>query len=148
MAKKPESRLQRNIRLHLESSFRCKFFKVWGGPFTEVGLPDLVGCVDGLFFGLEVKRDASDSQASEAQLEVLAQFRRVGGVACVVTSPAEAAAVVRAAKRLSKGGGKLRVEPTGGRPILRPEDWEDLDGPSSDRAARVPKYSSRRSPNK
>lgn len=135
MAKKPESRLQRNIRRHLEQSFRCRFFKVWGGPFTEAGLPDLVGCVDGLFIGLEVKRDAKDSQPTEIQLETLRSFRRCGGYACVVTSTAEAAAVVRAAKRLSKIGRGLRVDPEGGRPILRPEDWEDMDRPRHRRAA-------------
>ena len=137
MVTKPESRLQRRIHRALEKRFNAKFFKVWGGPFMDVGLGDLVGCIDGLFFMLEVKRDAKDSEPSEIQLETLAQYRKAGAFACVIVSVAEAFAVVRAAKRLSKEGRRLRVEPTGGRPILRPEDWEDLDRARPDRTNRT-----------
>lgn len=32
------------------------FFKVHGGQFQNAGVPDLIVCLNGLFFGFEIKR--------------------------------------------------------------------------------------------
>lgn len=98
MAKKAESRLQLKIRKGLQKAVGGKWFKTHGGPFQSAGLPDLIGCVEGLFFGFEVKLpDDPKSKPTELQLRTLAEYREEGGFACIIESLAEAVAVVRAA---------------------------------------------------
>lgn len=95
MATKRESRLQRRIRKRLEAAFpRSHWFKVHGGPFQPAGLPDLVGCVEGRYCGLEVKRPGE--RASPVQRATIARLKRAGAISGVVTSVAEAIATVRA----------------------------------------------------
>lgn len=97
MAKQPETRLQQLIQRALRKAFpRSFWFKHWGGPFSPAGIPDLIGCVDGLFFGLEVKLpNDKRSKTSEIQDETIADIIAAGGVALVVRSPQEAVQAVR-----------------------------------------------------
>jgi hypothetical protein len=62
------------------------------------GLPDLIGCYRGRFFALEVKRPEQRGNTSRRQEYVMGLISRAGGLAQVVTSPAEA---VEALKILS-----------------------------------------------
>jgi Holliday junction resolvase len=105
MSRKPESNLQRRIQKHLGEKFPgCKFFKVHGGPFMEVGLPDLVGSVEGRFVAIEVKQPGEDEKPIQAYQ--LRQFAKSGAITGVVHSPQEAERVVteglRKAARLPK----------------------------------------------
>lgn len=94
MSRKPESRLQRNIRRALEAKFpESKFWKIWGGPFQVAGFPDLLGCVCGLFVALEVKQPGE--VASEIQKDTIEEIKQAGGISGVVTSDAEAVELVR-----------------------------------------------------
>lgn len=94
MAKKPESRLQRRIRDRLEKEVGGWWFKVWGGPFQAAGIPDLLGCVDGIFFAFEVKMPGETP--SELQKLVMRDMKRKGGaVVAVVETPEEALEIVR-----------------------------------------------------
>lgn len=78
--------------------------KIHGGPFQSAGIPDLLGCVNGLFFGLEVKVPKR-GKVSRIQEVVMAKIRNKGqGIAAVVTSPEEACDVVRSAVAKSKAG--------------------------------------------
>jgi hypothetical protein len=70
-------------------------FKVWGSEHMMAGLPDLLGCLQGSFFGLEVKLPASRMNVSQRQEYVGGLIRRAGGIWWVVTSPAEAIASLR-----------------------------------------------------
>ena len=88
MATKKESRLQRKIRSALEKRFKGSFWvKIWGGPFTMIGVPDLLGCVKGRFCALEVKQPDDLDDTTQIQRKVIRIIRRAGGVAGVVTSP-------------------------------------------------------------
>lgn len=70
----------------------AKVIKVHGGPFTPTGTPDLVGCVNGRAFVLEVKRPGQrPRRIQEYELE---QWRKAGAIAGVVTSVEEALTVV------------------------------------------------------
>lgn len=103
MAKKPESRLQQRIRKALEEEVGGWWVKIHGGPFQDAGIPDLIGCVEGRFFALEVK--CEDGRVSSIQTVTMDKIRRKGqGVAAVVLTPEEAVDVVRQALRLSKEG--------------------------------------------
>lgn len=107
MAKQPESKLQKKIRSHLEKEVGGFWFKMWGGPFTMAGLPDLIGCVDGLFIGLEVKLPKTSSQPSKIQLVVQKRIRKAGGVSEIVRSEGEAVDVVN--KALERAARRFRL---------------------------------------
>src|SRR3546814_10174529 len=59
--------------------------------------PDIIGCVDGQFYGFEVKVPLK-GKPSELQLETLAEWREQGAIACIVESPAQAVSLVKAAQ--------------------------------------------------
>lgn len=108
MSKKRESRLQRRIRKKLEEDVGGWWFKVHGGPFQEPGIPDLVGCVQGLLFGFEVKRPDDNKGASDIQWETIGDIRKAGGCSMIITSPASAVRAVK--KHLEKVyGNKARA---------------------------------------
>lgn len=90
----PESRLQRRIRKALQQEYPNSYwYKVHGGRYTPAGIPDLMGCVLGLMFSLEVKRPGHE--ASLVQLKRMRDLRRAGAIVATVTSPDEAIAAVR-----------------------------------------------------
>lgn len=130
MSKQPESRLQRRIRATLEVEFPGSFWwKVHGGPFQKAGIPDLNGCVQGAFCALEVKRP-EEPTPSAIQAHRIAEIRAAGGLACVVTSPEEAVAIVhrflRERGRVSKTGSRVRTGETRVRVVFRPGDGKDM----------------------
>lgn len=92
----PEARLQRKIQnaLKLKYGHRIFVFKIHGGPMMMAGLPDLIGCIRGLFFGIEVKMPGGI--VSERQHHVHARIRRAGGSVTVSSSVADALAFVDA----------------------------------------------------
>jgi hypothetical protein len=96
VAKKKESRLQLKIKKELIATVGGKWFKTHGGPFQEAGQPDLIGTVEGLFFGFEIKVPFEGSP-SELQLETLAEWRDEGAVACIIERASQAIALVQAA---------------------------------------------------
>lgn len=65
-----------------------------------VGLPDLIGCLNGSFFGLELKRPGN--KATKLQDHVLSKIRAAGGAAGVADSVESAIAFIR---RLNIGQG-------------------------------------------
>lgn len=98
MAKKPESRRQRKIREALEDEFPgSQWKKIHGGWFQDAGILDLVGCVYGLYFELEVKEP--DGELSPLQEERIDDIIAAGGTAAEVVTPDEAIAIVYAALR-------------------------------------------------
>ena len=42
-----------------------KFIKIWGGGFQKAGIPDLICCINGIYFEVELK--ASNGKASDLQ---------------------------------------------------------------------------------
>ena len=137
MAKQPESRLQKKIQDLLRKEVGGWWFKVWGGPFTPAGIPDLIGCVDGMFFALEVKLPKKSSKPSAIQLETIRDIvMKGGGCATIVRSEEEAVEVVlttlaRAADRL-----RLRYQTGRHRHVLRTAYRKDLRNPRNSQAAR------------
>lgn len=70
------------------------FWKTSPGSYgTPAGMPDLICCYRGLFVGLEVKRPMTASQLRPAQVRMMGSIRSAGGVAEVVRSRQEAAAI-------------------------------------------------------
>ncbi len=105
MAKKAETRRQRTIREALENEFPTSWWKkIHGGWFQDAGIPDLIGCVCGLFFGFEIKEP--DGEISPIQEENIDDIQLAGGVACEIITAEQAIRVVynalRKAGRLPK----------------------------------------------
>lgn len=107
MAKKAESRRQLKIRKGLEKEFPGSWWKkIHGGWFQDAGIPDLIGCVMGLFFGFEVKEP--DGEISPIQIENIEDITLAGGQAHEVETLEEAIEIIyatlRKAGRLPKKG--------------------------------------------
>lgn len=128
MAAKTETRVVNRIRTALLEAVGGKWFKVHGGPFQEAGLPDLIGCVDGIFFGLEVKVPNDPKSApTELQLAQLEEYRSEGGIACVIDSPEQAVAIARwatASTPEERGFGRRLYARL--RAVVRAADGKDL----------------------
>lgn len=65
-------------------------FKVWGSAAMMAGLPDLIGCVRGRFFGFEVKMPGKEDNTSKRQEFVHGLICKAGGFVAVVSSKQEA----------------------------------------------------------
>ena len=137
MAKKLESKLQREIRKAIEKEFGGKWIKIHGGLFQSKGEPDLLGCLMGLYFGLEVKRP-DNGKTSEIQRTRMRQIRKAGGCGVVVRSSEEAIqkiykhlrkyygeAIKKHFRALSKERSKVRLQRKESGLIHATWDWED-----------------------
>ena len=61
-----------------------------GGQFQQGGLPDIIGCYAGWFYGLEVKLPGKEHTLTERQAHTLMKIKQAGGRARMVTSVSEA----------------------------------------------------------
>lgn len=95
MAKKPESKLQLKIRKALENEVGGYWRKIHGGPFQAAGMLDLLGCVNGYFIAIEVKRDEDRIGTSKLQNDNITEIREAGGYATVSSSPEAAVRKVK-----------------------------------------------------
>lgn len=95
--KKPESKLQKRIKEHLEKSFGGVWHKIHGGPYQSAGIGDLVGCCKGYYFNLEVKQDLPGIkyEPTEIQQAEINAVNKEGGCGACVKSPQQAEQVVR-----------------------------------------------------
>lgn len=92
-SQKPESRLSTKIIKTLRARTDGWWVKIPGTAFSA-GLPDIIGCVDGKFYGLEVKLPGREKTLTARQAFILDQIALAGGTAAVVTSVEEALRVV------------------------------------------------------
>ncbi len=85
----PEARLRSNIvkKLRLYSGW---WTVTHADQFGEGGLPDIIGCVQGRFIGLEVKVPGKQHTLTERQAHRISQINSSGGKATMVTSVDEA----------------------------------------------------------
>ena len=65
------------------------FKKIHGSPYMS-SLPDIIGCFDGRFVGLEVKRPSNRHGVTPGQQAELDKLSAAGGLVGVVTSVEEA----------------------------------------------------------
>lgn len=57
------------------------------------GIPDIVGCIDGMFFGLELKRDTG--RPSKLQLYTIDKIKQAGGSVCIVRTVEESLLTIK-----------------------------------------------------
>lgn len=84
-----ESGLSKRIAaaLRAEGAF-C--FKVWGSEYMMAGLPDIIGCYRGRFFGFETKLPEKRKNVSNIQQRVMTKIEAAGGYTQVVCTVQEA----------------------------------------------------------
>jgi len=94
--KGPETRLRKKIQEALQKKYpEALFLKIHGGPMQNVGIPDLLCCVKGMFIGLEIKRPGK--KPTPAQAIMFNTIRQAGGWADYATSVDEALGVTEEA---------------------------------------------------
>jgi hypothetical protein len=101
MAKKQESRLQRDTRYLLEKVVGGVWCKIHGGAFQEPGIGDLMGCVCSLHIEVEMKTEDGSLRKSQ-KLRQRRILRDGGGAYLEARSPDEA--VLKVIKWLASHG--------------------------------------------
>lgn len=84
-----EAALTKKIRLKLKEQFGGCFFKMAGGPYLVVGLPDLIGTVQGYFIAIEVKLPGKEDNLTDRQALVLKDLTDNGKCLAFMTSSVE-----------------------------------------------------------
>jgi hypothetical protein len=81
MAMTPEAKVKSKVVKHLKNMGAYYFFPATGG-YGKSGVPDIVGCYNGLFFGIECK--AGNNKATALQLKNLSEITQAGGIASII----------------------------------------------------------------
>lgn len=87
-----ESDIVKAIMKYLKSVPRCFCWKEHGGMYGTAGIPDIIACINGHFFGFEVKTDVGNP--TKLQEATIRKILAAGGTAVVVRSVDEVKAVV------------------------------------------------------
>ena len=88
MAMTPEGKVKKVVRKYLDSinddwpDKYCYYFMPATGGYGKSGVPDIVGCYNGTFFGIELK--AGTNKPTPLQEKNLLQIKIAGGIALVV----------------------------------------------------------------
>jgi len=77
----PEGRVKRTVTNQLKALGAYYFFPATGG-YGRSGVPDIIGCLHGKFFGIECK--AGNNKPTALQEKNLSDINTAGGVALVV----------------------------------------------------------------
>ena len=81
MAMTPEAKVKKQVTRQLDAMGAYYFYPVTGG-YGRSGVPDIVGCFQGLFFGIECK--AGKNKPTPLQDKNLKDIRKAGGMDMVV----------------------------------------------------------------
>lgn len=94
MAQTPEVKVKNKVVAQLKALGAYYFYPVTGG-WSNSGVPDIVGCYEGLFFGIECK--AGKNKPTKLQDLNLRQINTAGGIALVVNEDnvADVAAILK-----------------------------------------------------
>ena len=82
-----EADIVKAIMKYLKTVPRCFFFKEHGGMYGTAGIPDIIVCIDGHFFGFEVK--TAVGRPTKLKEAISQKILAAGGTALVVRSVAE-----------------------------------------------------------
>lgn len=81
MAQTPEAKVKAKVVAILKELRAYYFYPVTGG-YGGSGVPDIVGCYHGKFFGIECK--AGNNKPTPLQEKNLAAIKTMGGIAMVI----------------------------------------------------------------
>ena len=81
MAMTPEAKVKKKVTTHLKTLGAYYFYPVTGG-FGKSGVPDIIGCYEGAFFGIECK--AGRNKPTPLQEKNLSAIKDSGGINLVI----------------------------------------------------------------
>ena len=81
MAMTPEGKVKKKVAKHLDD-LGCYYFYPATGGYGKSGVPDIVGCYNGTFFGIELK--AGNNKPTPLQEKNLRDIDAQRGIAIVV----------------------------------------------------------------
>jgi Holliday junction resolvase len=81
--KSPESYEKDEICKYLDD-IKAWYFRPYMAGFGKAGVPDIVACIDGMFFGIEVKREGA--APTLRQLARMEEIEKAGGFAVTGTA--------------------------------------------------------------
>jgi hypothetical protein len=87
-----ESDIVKAIMRYLKTVPGCFAWKEHGGMYGTAGIPDIIACINGFFYGFEVKTDKG--KPTKLQEAVMGKIQRAGGTAVVVRSVDEVREVI------------------------------------------------------
>jgi uncharacterized membrane-anchored protein len=77
-----EKQFENKIKVFLNTLPNTWYFKHWAGPYSKVGIPDIIACVNGRFVGIEVK--AANGHPSELQKRTVRLIQQANGIAYIL----------------------------------------------------------------
>jgi hypothetical protein len=77
----PEAKVKAQIK-NILKDLQCYSFSPIGGAYSQNGVPDIVGCLHGIFFGIEAK--AGKGKTTALQDRELRRIRDAGGIALII----------------------------------------------------------------
>ena len=87
-----ESAIVKSILAYLKTLPECFAWKEHGGMYGTAGIPDIIACICGKFYGFEVKTERGKPTA--LQEATMRKIQAAGGTAVVVRSVADVKAVL------------------------------------------------------
>ena len=87
-----ESDMVRSILKYLKTVEGCFFWKEHGGMYGTAGIPDIICCYRGRFYGFEVKTEIGEP--TKLQLSTIRKIQAAGGISVIVRSVDEVKAVI------------------------------------------------------
>jgi hypothetical protein len=87
-----ESDIVKAIMKYLKTVPHCFAWKEHGGMYGTAGIPDIIACIDGDFFGFEVKTESG--KPTKLQEATIRKILAAGGTALVVRSVDEVRAAI------------------------------------------------------
>lgn len=79
-----EADIVKVIMRFLKTLPNCFAWKEHGGMYGTAGIPDIIACIDGKFYGFEVKTD--NGKPTKLQESTIRKINKAGGIAVVVRS--------------------------------------------------------------
>lgn len=79
-----EANIVKAIMKYLQTVPGCFCWKEHGGMYGTAGIPDIIACIDGHFFGFEVKTNIG--KPTKLQEATIRKILAAGGTALVVRS--------------------------------------------------------------
>lgn len=136
MSRNPETGFVQSLRTLLEEEFGGFWFKYWGGPLSDSGIPDLLGCTEGTFLGIEAKYDTNTP--SPIQIYVLRKIIVAGGIAFPTRCKDRALAAVDEGLVFPKRRREIYLRETGQFFSDGDGDWQNFDNLIKPRVPTLP----------
>lgn len=92
-----ESDVVKAIMKYLKTVPNCFCWKEHGGMYGTAGIPDIIACINGRFFGFEVKTEGG--KPTKLQEATIRRILAAGGTAQVVRSVDEVRTVIEGSLR-------------------------------------------------